>query len=278
MKFLKSYSKFRLIKEELVSSTQKINWGVGEFEIKELFRIFNDLRDELPEEFVINGETFYLDKSIFGEVGKAMDFEPEEFEPQCEDISAKPTNPSNEPVTSNDLLKMKKFHLKKDGSEVDAAKYYDFIKFARKLFWTGSPYQMTESDVEKLANDSNEIGRAGFDEYRKDSDNYTKMKFSYEKIMDFLKEKGAEDRFNTSGVFKDFPDIDKEAYQLAVAYKNYASGSFDHFDKAIERGEKMPLSSIIEINGKWYLVGGNRRMSYYCLSKINPVVWKIKLN
>lgn len=96
--------------------------------------------------------------------------------------------------------------------------------------------------------------------------------------MEYLKEKGAEDRFNTEGVFKDFPDIDKEAYQLAVMYKSYASGSFDHFDKAIENGEKMPLSSIIEINGKWYLVGGNRRMSYYCLSKINPVVWKIKLN
>ena len=39
----------------------------------------------------------------------------------------------------------------------------------------------------------------------------------------------------------------------------------------------MPLTSAIEIAGKWYIVGGNRRMTYYVLSGINPTIWLIKL-
>ena len=61
---IKRYLEF--ITEEFVSKDTKVNWGEAEFEVKEMFRIFNDLRDGLPNEFVIGGETFTLDKSIFG--------------------------------------------------------------------------------------------------------------------------------------------------------------------------------------------------------------------
>ena len=53
---IKRYLEF--ITEEFVSKETKINWGQSEFEIKEMFRVFNDLRDELPEEFIIGGEKF----------------------------------------------------------------------------------------------------------------------------------------------------------------------------------------------------------------------------
>ena len=272
---IKRYLEF--ITEEFVSKETKINWGQSEFEIKEMFRVFNDLRDELPEEFIIGGEKFILDKSIFGTVGKAMEFEPDDFEMQVENINGKHTDPSKElRTTSEDLLRKTTYTLK-NGEKVDAKPYYEFIKLCRKLFWSGEIIQLDESGVKKLADDSQTIGRGDFAEFLKDAGEYQRLKVSYDKTMDFLKEKGAEDRFNTEQVFKDFPDIDKQAYQEACSFVSYYGGSFDFFDEHIENGGEMPLSSAIEIGGKWYLVGGNRRMSYYVLSGINPTIWLIKL-
>jgi hypothetical protein len=272
---IKRYLEF--ITEEFVSKDTKVNWGEAEFEVKEMFRIFNDLRDGLPNEVVIGGEKFVLDKSIFGTVGKAMDLEPDDFEIQVEDINRKHTDPSKElRTTSEDLLRKTTYTLK-NGEKVDAKPYHEFIKLCRKLFWTGSKIQLDESGVKKLADDSQTIGRGDFAHFLKDAGEYQRLKVSYDKTMEFLKSKGAEDRLNTPQVFKDFPDIDKEAYSEACQFVSYYGGSFDFFDKNIENGGKMPLTSAIEIGGKWYIVGGNRRMTYYVLSGINPTIWLIKL-
>jgi hypothetical protein len=145
---IKRYLEF--ITEEFVSKDTKVNWGEAELEVKEMFRIFNDLQNELPNEFIIGGEKFILDKSIFGTVGKAMDFEPEEFEQQVEDINGKHTDPSKElRMTSEDLLRKKTYTLK-NGEKVDAEPYYEFVKLCRKLFWTGKKTQLDESGVKKL--------------------------------------------------------------------------------------------------------------------------------
>lgn len=37
------------------------------------------------------------------------------------------------------------------------------------------------------------------------------------------------------------------------------------------------MTSAIKIGGKLYIIGGNRRMTYYVLSGINPTIWLIKL-
>ena len=272
---IKRYLEF--ITEEFVSKDTKVNWGEAELEVKEMFRVFNDLQNELPNEFIIGGEKFTIDKSIFGTVGKAMDFEPEEFEQQVEDINRKHTDTSKElRMTSEDLLRKTTYTLK-NGEKVDAKPYYEFIKLCRKLFWTGKKIQLDESGVNKLAADSQTIGRGDFAQFLKDAGEYQRLKVSYDKTMDFLKEKGAEDRLNTDQVFKDFPDIDKEAYGEACSFVSYYGGSFDFFDENIEKGGEMPLTSAIEIAGKWYIVGGNRRMTYYVLSGINPTIWLIKL-
>jgi hypothetical protein len=272
---IKRYLEF--ITEEFVSKDTKVNWGEAELEVKEIFRVFNDLQDELPNEFIIGGEKFILDKSIFGTVGKAMDFEPEEFEQQVEDINRKHTDTSKElRMTSEDLLRKTTYTLK-NGEKVDAKPYYEFIKLCRKLFWSGKKIQLDESGVKKLAADSQTIGRGDFAQFLKDAGEYQRLKVSYDKTMDFLKEKGAEDRLNTNKVFVDFPDIDKQAYQEACQFVSYYGGSFDFFDENIEKGGEMPLTSAIEIAGKWYIVGGNRRMTYYVLSGINPTIWLIKL-
>jgi len=247
---IKRYLEF--ITEEFVSKDTKVNWGEAEFEVKEMFRIFNDLRDELPNEFIIGGDKFILDKSIFGTKGKSMEFEPKDFERQVEDINMKHTDPSKEEgTTSEDLLRKTTYTLN-NGEKVDAKPYYDFIKLCRKLFWTGTKIQLDESGVKKLADDSQTIGRGDFAKFLKDAGEYQRLK-------------------------KDFPDIDKQAYSEACSFLSYYGGSFDFFDKNIENGGEMPITSAIEIGGKWYIVGGNRRMTYYVLSGINPKIWLIKL-
>ena len=70
MKYLKLY-------EEFVSKETKVNWGEAELEIKEMFRIFKELK-QLPSELIVDGEKFTIDKSIFN-----LD-EPKEFETQGE--------------------------------------------------------------------------------------------------------------------------------------------------------------------------------------------------
>ena len=133
---IKRYLEF--ITEEFVSKDTKVNWGEAELEVKEMFRVFNDLQNELPNEFIIGGEKFTIDKSIFGTVGKAMDFEPEEFEQQVEDINGKHTDSSKELRTTSEDLLGKTTYTLKNGEKVDAKPYYEFVKLCRKLFWTGN--------------------------------------------------------------------------------------------------------------------------------------------
>lgn len=276
MRKIKTYAMFL---EEFRHLGSEVKWGNGEFEPKELFRVFTDLKDKIPSEIYVAGNLYKIDNSIFGEKGKSMDSEPEEFEPVCEDENGRPTNASNDAVTSEDLLKMGKFHLKEDGKEVDADRYKDFIRMCRDLFWTGRSYQMVDGDMERLAEESGEIGRGAFIEFMGETGKLEKMKAAYKRTMDFLDSKGEE--LNTEGLFGKYPEhFDekcKEDYQLATQFKQYIEGSWAHFDKVVKSGKEMPLSSVIEIGGKWYLVGGNRRMSYWCQHGKLPVIWLIKM-
>lgn len=276
MRKIKSYSMFL---EEFRHLGSEVKWGNGEFEPKELFRVFTDLKDQIHSEIYVAGNLYKIDKSIFGEKGKSMDSEPEEFEPVCEDEAGRPTNASNDAVTSEDLLKMDKFHLKEDGKEVKADRYKDFIRMCRDLFWTGRSYQMVDGDMERLAEESGEIERATFSEFMGKSGKVEKMKAAYKRTMDFLDSKGEE--LNTKGLYGKYPEHfdekGKEDYQLATQFKQYIEGSWAHFDKVVKSGKEMPLSSVIEIGGKWYLVGGNRRMSYWCQHRKLPVIWLIKM-
>jgi hypothetical protein len=275
MRKIKTYSLFL----EEFKHVDKLKWGKAEFEPKELFRLFNDLKDELSSEIVINGNVYNIDKSIFGEIGNGMDCEPEEFEPVCEDENGKPTNSNNTSLTSDNLLKMKKFNLK-NGKKVNADKYKDFIKMCRNLFWIGKPYQMVEGDIERLIKESGEIKRAEFSKFMIGSKEIEKMKSAYKRTVDFLDSKDEE--LNTKGLYKKYPeyfdDKGKMDYQLACQLKYYIEPSWNHFDKLIKSEKEIPLISVIEINGKWYLVGGNRRMSYFCQCGKLPMIWLIKMS
>lgn len=136
---------------------------------------------------------------------------------------------------------------------------------------------MDQTGIQKLADDSQSIDRGDFAKFIKDSSEYQRLKAAYDRTMEFLKEKDAEDRLNTHKVFADFPDINKSDYQDACNFLEYYGNSFSFFDTQIETGGEMSLTSAIEIGGKWYIIGGNRRMTFYVLSGINPKIWLIKL-
>jgi hypothetical protein len=261
MKYLKLY-------EEFVSKETKVNWGEAELEIKEMFRIFKELK-QLPSELIVDGEKFTIDKSIFN-----LD-EPKEFETQVDDINGKHTDTSKIGPTADEILSMKELTV--SDKKVDAKPYYDFIKFCKKVFWKGQKVQLDKTTIQKLADDSQSIGRGEFSNFIKDASEYQRLSKAYDNTMTFLKEKGAEDKFNTTGLFSKYPDINKKDYNDAVHYFDYYGKSYLFFEEQIRKGGKMPITSAIEIEGKWYIVGGNRRMSFYVLSGIDPVIWLTKL-
>ncbi len=58
-----------------------------------------------------------------------------------------------------------------------------------------------------------------------------------------------------------------------INYKSYFGDSFDFFTDNIEKGGLMPLSAAVDMDGKLFLTGGNRRMTFYCGKKILPTIW-----
>ena len=109
MKYLKLY-------EEFVLPDTPVNYKKGEFEIKELFRIFAKLQDKLPKE---------IDRSIF-DMSKENFGEPREFERHID-----PKFESDQYIT-DELLKLQEFTIEDEKGtkvKVDSEKYKPFIKF-----------------------------------------------------------------------------------------------------------------------------------------------------
>lgn len=252
MKYLKLY-------EEFVSSDTPVNYKKGEFEIKELFRIFAKLQDKLPKE---------IDRSIF-DMSKENFGEPKEFERHID-----PKFESDQYIT-DELLKLQEFTIEDEKGtkvKVDSEKYKPFIKFCQQLFNKGQLVQTTRQDVEKIAQDSNSIGRGDFSEFLKDADLIKKLQTSYDKATGELSKKGF--TIYQTGLFDKFPEL-KEDIKRAGQY-DYYQNTWNILDKQIKEGQ-VSASSVLQIGDKMYLVGGNRRMAFYIGSGINPKIWLIKL-
>ena len=251
MRYLKVY-------EEFVSSETIVNYQKGEFEVKEMFRIFAQLKDKLPKE---------IDKSIFDK-SKENFGEPEEFEKHID-----PKFDNNQ-YTTDELLKLKEFTINENGNKVKvpSEKYKSFIIWSKKLFDKGVLTETTRKDVEKIAQDSNSIKRGDFSEFLKDAELIKKLQSSYEKATGELSKHGLS--IYQTGLFDKFPEL-KDDIRRANQY-NYYQNTWNILDKQIKEGQ-VSASSVLEIDDKLYLVGGNRRMAFYIGSGINPKIWKIKL-
>ena len=252
MKYLKLY-------EEFVSSNTPVNYKKGEFEIKELFRIFAKMQDKLPKE---------IDRSIF-DMSSENFGEPKEFERHID-----PKFESDQ-YTTDELLKLKEFTIEvKEGDEVKVSseKYKPFIIWSKKLFDRGVLTPTTRKDVEKIAQDSNSIDRGNFSDFLKDAELIKKLQSSYDKATGELSKHGLS--IYQDGLFDKFPEL-QDDIKRAGKY-DYYQNTWNILDKQIREGE-VSASSVLEIDGKMYLIGGNRRMAFYIGSGINPKIWLIKL-
>ena len=261
---IKRYLDF--ITEEFVSSDFPVKYKKGEFEIKEMFRIFANLQDKLPEE--IDRTIFDKDKDNFGE--------PIEFERHIE-----PKFQSDQ-YTTAELKSLEKFTIENvEGNKVkvDPSKYIPFIRWCEKLFNSGSLIQIARTQLEQIANDSKELNRGDFNQFLKDKELFNKLQPSYDKITKELSKKGFVNSPETGNpmynrdVYEKFPELEEDF--IRAKKLDYYKGTWDILDKQIREGE-VSASSVISINGKMYLVGGNRRMAFYIGSGINPKIWLIK--
>ena len=254
---IKKYLEF--ITEEFVSKDFPVKYKRGEFEVKEMFRIFAKLQDKLPKEIDIS--IFDMSKENFGE--------PREFERHID-----PKFESNQ-YTTEELKSLKEFTIEDENNtkvKVDSSKYIPFIEWSQSLFNSGKMYQATTEDIKKIAYDSKEIGRADFRDFLEDTDLISKLQKSYDKATGELTKKGL--TIYQTGLFDKFPEL-KDDIRKAGQY-DYYKNTWEVLDKQIREGE-VSSSSVISIGGKMYLVGGNRRMAFYIGSGINPKIWKIDL-
>ena len=153
-------------------------------------------------------------------------------------------------------------------------KYIPFIDKCEELLNSGKLIQFDTSKLQKIATDSNTIGRGDFSEFLKEKDFLEDRKKAYEETMQILK-KNNETNIYASGLISKYPEL-KNILQKAQSYLYYKD-SWDKFDEKIEKGEPIQASSILVIDGKYIILGGNRRMAYYIVSKINPMIWIINL-
>jgi hypothetical protein len=58
-----------------------------------------------------------------------------------------------------------------------------------------------------------------------------------------------------------------------INYKPYFGDTFKYTSLNIKKGGKVTVPAAIELNGKLYLTGGNRRMSFFCYNRVLPTIW-----
>jgi anaerobic selenocysteine-containing dehydrogenase len=225
--------------EEFLS--KKVNFIKPAFEIKEFWRIFK----ELPE----TTKKLGFDLELFKE-------EPEIFE--------RHEDPVFDDKLSTEYLKKK----------VDK-KYIPFIDKCEELLNSGKLVQFDGTKIQKIATDSNAIKRGDFSDFLKEKDFLEDRKKAYDETMEIMK-KNNETNIYASGLISKYPEL-KDILHKAQSYLYYKD-SWDKFDEKIEKGDSIQASSILVIDGKYIILGGNRRMAYYIVSKINPMIWVINLN
>jgi 16S rRNA C967 or C1407 C5-methylase (RsmB/RsmF family) len=153
-------------------------------------------------------------------------------------------------------------------------KYIPFIKKCQQLLNSGKLEKFDISKIQKIATDSNSVERGDFSEFLKEKDFLESRKNAYDEVMQILK-KNNETNIYQTGLISKYPEL-KGILQKAQSYLYYKN-SWDKFDEKIEKGESIQASSILVINGKYIILGGNRRMAYYIVSKINPMIWVVNV-
>ena len=248
-----------------------IKWGSGELELSEIHQVFHEKKNLIPKEWEFKS---IFDKSYPEEFSSQRDTKPSDIKNDL--TSEYPSGNVTIKYTSSNLLKMDELTV--DGKKVDAKPYHEFIKKVNEFYWKGSNKQLSEAELNKLANDVGyEEGRTSFTTIINDKTYMGKLKTYFDKVV-----KSEENpdgvpikRFGTKKVKMDYPDLWDE-YQRALEYYEYFQKTFDYVGGSIKKGEVLAPPSVLNIGGKMVLLGGNRRITYCILNNISPTVHYIK--
>ena len=251
-----------------------IKWKVGELELSEVIQAFSQRKNLIPKEW----NSF---KSIF-ELRYPREFSSQrDTKPNDINIGLKsPYKSGNVEIkyTTFDILGMDKLTI--EGEEVDAKPYHDFIKIFHKIYWSGTKKLLSEDELKKLADDVGyEEGRPSFVNILYDNTYLGGLKKYFDKVVKSEENPNGIpiERFGTKDVKMDYPDFWNDYYPKALDYYEYFQKTFDFVGSSVKSGEEIAMPSVIKINGKMLLLGGNRRMTYCIINNVLPSVHFIEV-
>ena len=188
MKYLKLYTKFRLIGEssewkktiDINGKEYQINWGTPNFELAEIFQTLSHHKSLLPTDW----------KKSFG---KIFDSEmPKEFNEQREPskeyidkpLQGNEKGKKNDVVTNYSSFELLQLESLSGKTGEDLVPYHNFIKETHKSFWdSGEKIQLNEEQLKQLAkNKASEPGDSdtGFHKVMLDDKFLDKLKIYYD--------------------------------------------------------------------------------------------------
>ena len=285
MKYLKLFEQFRLIIENstgvnwnkdskvLIDGAEyTIQWKIGELELSEVIQAFSQRKNLIPKEW----DSF---KSVFegnypSEFSHQRDTKPGDI---ATGLSS-PYRSGNVEIkyTTFNILNMDKLTINE--REVDAKPYHDFIKAFHKIYWGGDKKHQTEEEIKQLAEDVGyEEGRPSFVNVLHDNTYLGDLKKYFDRVV---KSKENPDgipleRFGTTAVKADYPDLWADYYPKALDYYEYFQKTFNFVGASVKNGEAIAMPSVINVGGKLLLLGGNRRITYCIINNVLPSVYFI---
>ena len=219
-----------------------------EYEFKEFYRVFKnypELRTLLPHD--IDHEVFAIKADGFDGEPKWLEFH---FDP--------PSRPNE--IATETLLVI---------AEQNDPRFIPLILWCRELFEQGEMEKMTLDYIRPRL--SSDFKNHDWDVLEKNPDFLDRCESEYNKAIAV----GLDDYAlnNTLGLVQKYPDIAINMAQFWI----YVKGSIAHFNKVEESGGKLPCTQFILHNGKYYTVGGRRRMFWHFYNKVNPTVWLMEI-
>ncbi|NBU97247.1 MAG: hypothetical protein EBS19_03350 [Spirochaetia bacterium] len=239
MKYIKLFESF--------FAKRNPNYKKPEYEFKEFYRGFKkcmELRSLLPSD---------IDQEIFDVVEDGFGGEPKWLEHHVDP----PSRP--EEITTEELIKI---------AEQRDPRFIPFILWCRELFECGKMEKMTLDYIRPRLRSN--FKNHDWDALEKNPDYLDKCQNEYNKAI----EAGLDDDTleNTLGLVQKYPDITINMAQFWV----YVKGSIAHFNRVEESGGQLPCTQFILYRGKYYTVGGRRRMFWHFYNHIDPTVWVIE--
>ena len=219
-----------------------------EYEFKEFYRVFKnypELRSLLPTD---------IDQKVFDIKASGFQGEPKWLEKHLD-----PPSKSDE-ITTEDLLII---------AEQNDPRFIPLIIWCRELFEQGEMEKMPLDYIRPRL--SADFKNHDWAELEKNPDLLDQCEKEYNKAIDV----GLDDDIlnNTVGLVQEYPDITIWMAQ----FWTYVKGSIAHFNRVEASGGELPCTQFILYRGKYYTVGGRRRMFWHFYNHVDPTVWVMKM-